>query len=382
MKKHFLEPNPDLIMPEKTNASRRRFLNQAALSVAAVSTPNILTAMNTSRAPKQRRLGVALVGLGNYSRGQLGPALQATEDCYLAGIVTGTPSKAEEWAKKYDIPERNIYDYDSFDTIEDNPEIDIVYVVLPNSMHAEYTIRAAQAGKHVICEKPMATSVEDCERMIDACKQAERMLSIGYRLRYEPFNQEMMRLGQEEVYGPLKHIEANFGFPIGDPTQWRLKKGLAGGGAMMDVGIYCIQGARYVTGLEPIAVTAQEYKTDPVKFAEVDETITWQMEFPGGITTSASTTYAFGIQRLWAYTRGSQFGLSPAYVYSGLRGETPDGAMEFPQVIHQAKHMDDFAQCIKESRPTRTPGEMGLQDMKIIEAIYKSIQKGKRVELG
>ena len=364
-------------MHQKPNTTRRDFLQRAGAGAVALSIPHILF----PKAKQQDRLGVALVGLGNYSKGQLAPALQETKHCYLAGLVTGTPSKGEEWSAKYNVPKKNVYNYENFDEIANNPDIDVVYVVLPNSMHAEFTIRAAQAGKHVICEKPMAISVAECQQMIEACKKADRRLSIGYRLHYEPHNQEMMRLGQQEVYGPLDYVESNFGFPIGDPTQWRLRKDLAGGGAMMDVGIYCIQGARYVTGKEPIAVMAQEFKTDPVKFAEVDETITWQMEFPDGIVSSSSTTYAFGIQRLHAYARGKQFGLAPAYVYSGLKGVTPEGPMNIPQTNHQALHMDDFSLCIKENRPTRTPGEMGMQDMRIIEAIYESIKKGKKVAL-
>ncbi|MEM9325040.1 MAG: Gfo/Idh/MocA family oxidoreductase [Bacteroidota bacterium] len=359
-------------MSIESSLSRRSFIQKASVGAAALSVPELIIPYR----PKQDRVGVALVGLGNYSRGQLAPALQETSHAYLAGLVTGTPAKAEEWGKKHNIPKKNIYSYDNFDDIADNPDIDVVYIVLPNSMHAEYTIRAAEAGKHVICEKPMANSVEECRQMIAACKKANRQLSIGYRLHYEPFNQEMMRLGQEEVYGPLTHIEANFGFPIGDPTQWRLRKDLAGGGAMMDVGVYCIQGARYTTGMEPLNVQAQEFKTDPVKFAEVDETITWQMEFPKGIICSSSTTYAFGVHRLWAYSKRQRFGISPAYGYDGKKGETPDGPMNFPQVREQANHMDDFAQCLKEDRPTRTPGEMGMQDLRIIEAIYESIRKG------
>lgn len=140
------------------------------------------------------KLGIALVGLGSYSAAELAPALQETQHCYLAGIVTGTPSKTDDWKKKYNIPDKNIYTYQSFDSIKDNPDIHIIYVVLPNSMHADYVVRAAKAGKHVICEKPMAVKVADCDRMIQACKDAGVMLSIGYRLHFEPYNKEMMRL--------------------------------------------------------------------------------------------------------------------------------------------------------------------------------------------
>src|SRR5579875_786765 len=198
---------------------------------------------------QQGKLGIALVGLGNYATNLLAPALQQTEYCYLAGIVTGTPSKIDAWKNKYNIPDKNIYNYQNFDTIKNNSDIDIVYVVLPNSMHAEYVIRAAQAAKHVICEKPMAITVNECEQMIAACKKADRQLSIGYRLHFEPYNLEMARLGTQKIYGSIKAMSAGFGFPIGDPNQWRLKKAMAGGGPLVDVGIYCIQGFCYTTGM-------------------------------------------------------------------------------------------------------------------------------------
>src|SRR5688572_24551368 len=150
---------------------------------------------------KVDKLGIALVGLGKYSEGQLAPALQQTAHCHLAGIVTSSQQKKEQWKMKYNLPDNACYTYENFDTIKDNPDIDIVYVVLPNAMHAEYVIRAAQAGKHVICEKPMAITVEDCDRMIEACRQAGKMLSVGYRLHFEPHHQEVMRLGQQRVFG-------------------------------------------------------------------------------------------------------------------------------------------------------------------------------------
>src|SRR5690606_36642431 len=134
-------------------------------------------------------------GLGKYSEGQLGPALLETTDCYLAGIVTGSPEKAAKWQKKYSIPDENVYSYDNFDSISENESIDIVYIVLPNSMHEEYVIRAARAGKHVICEKPLGLTPQECQNMIDACAAAGKQLSLGYRLHFDPYNQEMMRLG-------------------------------------------------------------------------------------------------------------------------------------------------------------------------------------------
>lgn len=328
-----------------------------------------------------KKLGVALVGLGSYATGQLGPALEETQRCYLAGIVTGTPAKAEAWKQKYGIPEENVYNYETFDRVADNPDIDIIYVVLPNSMHAEYVIRAAQAGKHVITEKPMATSMRDCERMIDACREAGVKLSVGYRLHFDPFHQEMMRLGQEEAFGPVTGVEGSFSFRYRDTDAWRFSKEMAGGGALLDVGIYTINGARYVIGEEPVALRAQAFNTRPDIFTEIYETILWQMEFPGGAVSTHSTSYSGGVNRLYMMSERGWAELDPSYHYGQRIGLTSEGRMDYPEVYEQVFQMDDFAQCIAENRESRVSGEEGLRDMKVIEAIYRSIDAGGRVDV-
>jgi predicted dehydrogenase len=335
------------------------------------------------RAPGDRAgLGIALVGLGSYATYQLAPALLETQHVHLAGIVTGTPEKASAWQEKHPQLKGHVYNYDDFDRIADDDAIDIVYVVLPNSMHAEFTIRAAQAGKHVICEKPMSVSTAEARAMIAACEAADKHLYIGYRLHYEPHNVEAMRIGQNGVYGVPTYVQTAFGFRIGDPTQWRLKKSLAGGGALMDVGIYAIQAARYVTGEEPIRVTAQEAKTDTAKFAEVDETITWQMTFPSGCVATCATSYATSMQRLYFAGNGGWVELRPAYGYSGIAGRTSAGPMEFPAVNQQARHMDAIGEAIAAGRNLHIDGYEGLRDMVVIEAIYKSIRTGAAVDVG
>jgi predicted dehydrogenase len=327
-----------------------------------------------------KKLGIALVGLGTYSKEQLAPALKETQHCYLAGIVTGTPEKVKEWKDKYAIRDENIYNYENFDAIKDNSNIDIVYIVLPNSMHAEFVIRAARAGKHVICEKPMAVTVEDCDRMIAACKEAGKMLSIGYRLHFEPYNQEMMRLGREKQFGSIIKIKAENG--MGSTEGWRLNKALAGGGPLMDLGIYCVQGARYTTGMEPIAVRAQ---FGPVKdketFRDVEESIDWQLEFPNGIIAECTTSYSKEMNLLRAEAEHGFFELSPSFEYEGIKGRTSEGTMDFPQVNQQAMQMDDFALAVKQNRPSPVPGEMGRQDVKILQAIYKAAETGNRIEI-
>ncbi len=331
---------------------------------------------------RKDKLGIALVGLGSYSTYQLAPALQKTKNCYLAGIVTGTPAKEKIWADRYNIPQKNIYNYQNFDNIASNPDIDIVYVVLPVSMHKEYSIRAAKAGKHVISEKPMAISSADCQEMIDACKLAGKKLSIGYRLHFEPYNMEMMRLGQQKIYGKLLQIDCANGFTYGgDPNAWRLKKAMAGGGGLMDMGVYAIQGARYTTGEEPLYVTAREEKTKPELFKEVDETIYFDLEFPSGCIAKGISSYNMNLNHLKVKAEKGEFELSQAYRYGGMEGKTPEGPMNFPQINQQAAQMDDFTNCIVQNKNTIVPGEMGKQDIKIVEAIYRSIASGKREKI-
>jgi predicted dehydrogenase len=369
------------------NKSRRKFLYN--LGLAGLGVPLLSAAgkfnpheqSDKSMNKKDGKLGVALVGLGNYATGQLAPALQQTEHCYLAGIVTGTASKAAAWKEKYNIPEKNIYSYDNYDSIKNNPDIDIIYVVLPNSMHAEYSIRAAKAGKHVTCEKPMALTVEDCDKMIAACKQAGKMLSIGYRLHFDPYHLEVARIGQQKVYGEVKKISAAFSF-IAKKGEWRLDKTRSGGGPLMDLGIYSLQAVCYTTGMEPIAVTAQTLPiTDKEKFVDIEETITFQMEMPNGCTTECRASYSENMNYLRIEAEKGFIDLQPAFNYTGTKARTSAGILQYQPLSQQAKQMDAFALAIKNNQPTIVPGEMGRRDMKIIAAIYEAMRTGKKVEV-
>ena len=202
---------------------------------------------------QKNKLGVALVGLGYYSTDLLAPALSQTKNCYLAGIVTGTPAKAEAWKQKYAIPDKNIYNYQNFDQIANNPDIDVVYVVLPPSMHMEYTVRAANAGKHVWCEKPMAISEKECAAMIDACNKNKRSLAIGYRLHHEPNTQEYRRIIGQKLLGNVKKLDCAAGYRDNRTDHWKQKREM-GGGVLYDMGVYSIQGARLGSGMEPIRI--------------------------------------------------------------------------------------------------------------------------------
>ena len=357
--------------------NRRNFLVQVSTAALAAGFSTIPFSMQARPANEQKKLGIALVGLGYYSKGLLMPALEQTRNVKLVGLVTGTPAKAKQYGEKYRLPKENIYNYQNFDEIARNPAIDVVYIVLPNSLHKEFVIRAAKAGKHVICEKPMALNAAECREMIAACKKANVSLSIGYRLHYEPYTQRIMKMAKENPYGSISIVQASAGFNMNKPSeQWKAKS-LLGGGAIMDMGAYPLQAARYSTGLEPIAVTAQMFNSDPKVFVGVDETTTFQLEFPNQIVANCLTTFAANVNYLTINVQKGEYGLRPFSGYNGLHGFLPDGkTFDFPVMNQQAAQMDEMCLSILEKRPSPTTGEEGLRDMIIIDAMRESVKKG------
>ena len=380
--------------------SRRSFVNKFGVGVGAsvimTTLPSFLAEPLENKIPYTgKKLNVALCGLGNYAS-MLAEGIQLSQYCILAGIVTGTPAKAEEWKSKYNIPEKNIYNYQNFDEIINNNDIDMVYVVLPNGLHKEFVIRAAKAKKHVITEKPMAITVKDCEEMIKACNENNVQLAIGYRLHYEPTHLEIKRLGQKKVFGQIRFIEASLGYKIHDPldtkstvnlndrNEWRLNKKLSGGGPLMDLGVYCIQASRYILGEEPIAVTAQFGNVyNKQIFSETEESISWQMEFPSGAISNCNTSVNYNVDRLYASADEGSFELSPALSYGPFEGKSSNGPLKFPVINQQQTQMDEIAKVLLENKklPNHITGEEGLKDIKVINAIYKAAETGKKVSL-
>jgi predicted dehydrogenase len=361
--------------------SRRHFLAASAAAAAGAT-------LAQAAVGEVKPVGFALVGIGNLSMGQLLPAFAKCKLAKPVALVSGHPDKARAQAEKYGIDAKNIYNYENFDSIVDNPAVDVVYVVLPNSMHPEYTIRAAKAGKHVLCEKPMANSVAECQAMIDACQAAQRKLMIGYRLRYEPMTQKAIALAQSsDAVGEIQHITAEAGFNIGEPDQWRLKKDMAGGGPLMDMGVYAINAARYLSGKEPVEVVATSFASpnDP-RFAEVEETMALEMRFAEGFIASCLTSYSFACNRFRVY--GTQGGLEaePMQGYGGNRlwqiSRRDRREVEYEPVNHFAAEMDHFSECVRTGAEPLTPGEDGLADMKVVEAAYESARTGRAVKLG
>jgi predicted dehydrogenase len=361
--------------------SRRDFLQTLSAPLAAIP---FLAFSERNKANEGPVLRVAIMGLGSYGT-RVAEAMKSSKKAKLVGVISGTPSKIKNWQAKYQIPEKNCYNYQDFDKIRDNPDIDAVYVITPNALHRDQVIRVAKAGKHVICEKPMSVNAADAQQMVDACKKEKVKLLIGYRMHFEPKTLEIIRMRNAGEFGKILFFQGLSGFQIGDPTQWRLNKELSGGGAMMDIGIYSVNGSRYMVGEEPIWVTAQEVKTNKEKFREgIDETITFQLGFPGGAVASCLSTYIMNnLDRFFLNGEKGYAEMQPSTGYGPILGHTHKGELTYPHVAHQAFQMDEMAAIILEGKQPIVPvdGEEGVKDMKIIDAIYKAIQTGGKEKL-
>jgi len=375
----------------KKEITRRGFMTKVGGGLVAANLAGVLLKDAAAEVrvpdPPGKKVGYAIVGLGQLAIWNILPAISKCEKAKVVALVSGHPDKANKIAQRYGVNPKNIYNYENYDTIKDNPEVDVIYVVLPNSMHAEYTIRGFKAGKHVFCEKPMATSVADCEAMIAAGKKAGKKLMIGYRCRYEPYNLAMIEMARSQKLGPIKIIQTDAGFNIGDPTQWRLKKAMAGGGSLMDIGIYALQACRYLSGEEPTEVNAMEYTTpnDP-RFTEVEESINFQLRFPSGILANATSSYGCEYRSHFrVLTTKGYFELDPAMSYNALRMRVYDGhELSEPNISardHFLSELEHFSECVMENKDPLTPGEEGLRDMKILMAIYEAAKTGKTIKL-
>jgi len=344
----------------------------------------------TPMAPDQR-VGYALVGLGHLTLEELLPAFGECKKSRVVALVSGNPDKMRKVARQYGIKETSLYSYDTYDQLKNNPEVQVIYIVLPNGMHAEYTIRGAQAGKHILCEKPMANTPQECQAMIDACQKANRKLMVAYRIQYEPNNRLIREMIQSKRFGQTKFVEAFNVQNSANPDHWRHKKALAGGGALPDIGLYCLNTVRYLLGEEPTEVFAYQYSTPgDARFREVEEMVSWQMRFPSGIVANCGTHYGVHETRRYrVMAERGWMGLDPAFAYNGLQPEVSyaEGKIEHKEQPKQAEknqfaaEMDHFSDCILNDKQPFTPGEEGLQDHKIMAAIYQSARDGRPVKL-
>jgi predicted dehydrogenase len=352
--------------------TRREFAKLGSLGLAARFASDLIAETPNSK------IGYAVIGLGRIA-GHFMPGTRDTTNSQITGLVSGHRDKADRIAAQYGVPQTSIYNYENFDEIVRNPNVQAVYVALPNSMHAEYTIRAAKAGKHVLCEKPMATSVADCESMIAACKAANVKLMIAYRCHYEPTNLKAIKLIRDGDLGQVQAIVSPFGFNIA-PGEWRLNKKMAGGGPLFDVGIYSLNACRYLTGEEPEHISAYASTIDhDGRFDQVEENVDWTMRFPSGIVASCSTTYGANMEGFFrVYGSKGWLEVENAFVYEGLHlradfsGTKLDELNPARDPSHFTAEAEHFSHCIQNNLVPQSPGEEGLRDMRYITEIYRS----------
>ncbi len=336
-------------------------------------------------------MGVLLLGLGGFSSSSIAPELASSQNVYFAGVVTGDPTgKGRRYAAQYKFPEKNIYTYDQIPQLADNSDVDVVHVVTPNGLHAAHTIAALQAGKHVMCEKPMAINSVECQAMIDAARKADRYLGIDYRLHFEPHHVEMTRLAREKVYGAVTTLSTDFSWRRGNGKPWLLDKKLSGGGAMFDTGVYSIQAGCYITGGSPVAVTAFASTTDPVYPAGIEETMKVVLEYAGGVVHQGQASEGGGKEEFVVHAEHGTFACTGKSFSQSARGKPtpkqlvlPDGTIaKLPDTLQLAVLHDRFAEAIRGKKAFACPGEMGLRDLRILEAIYESVLQGsKRVSI-
>ncbi len=358
--------------------NRRSFIKKSGLFLSA----SILPFASQYSIFPPKKLGVALVGLGYYSTDLLAPALQLTDYCELSGIVTGSPEKVPGWQRKYGIKDSNVYNYENMDEIAKNNDIDVIYIVVPTGLHAKYAIKAANTGKHVWCEKPMARTAKECQQIIDACNKNKVKLSIGYRMQHEKNTQKIMEWAKTKPYGDIQNVISEAGYNGGTINPWKLKKEM-GGGAIYDMGVYSINAARYSTGLEPVAVSATQSTQRPEIFDEVDETTSFKMEFPDGIIVNGKTSFGENLNNLEVNCKNGWYYLRPMQAYSGVRGKTSDDKILSPMGKNQqAVQMDDDALAIINNKNVMVRGQEGMKDIAIVEKINESAANGgKRLML-
>lgn len=411
------EAQPDAADAPSARLPRRGFLQAAGAGIAAslasgaalaagrpaeasdrvsftpIADPNteVKQSMPDPDAPPERRIGYAIVGLGRLAVGQILPALSQCKYSRVTALVSGDREKALKLAHQYGVKPASVYDYQSYDQLANNPEVQVIYIVLPNSMHAEYTVRGARAGKHILCEKPMATSVADCERMIAACGQAGVKLMIAYRSQYEPMDRAIVQMVREHKLGELREFIAGNSQNEADPQHWRHVRRLAGGGALPDIGLYCLNAARFISGEEPSEVIATTSTVpNDARFREVESGVHFILRFPSGLSATCMSSYASHDSRFLRLQGAKGWvEMDPAFAYSGLtlrhaqvdNGRETVSEISFAPANQFALEIDHMSQCVARNQTPHTPGEEGLQDQHIMEAIYESARTGRAVKL-
>jgi predicted dehydrogenase len=334
-----------------------------------------------------KSVGYAVVGLGSISEISVLPAFGNCTKSRLVALVSHDHKRADQLGAKFGVA--NCYSYANYDQCLTNPEVEAVFIASVNSQHAEQTIRAAAAGKHVLCEKPMATSVEDCRSMVEACKANRVLLMIAYRKYFEPGSVALKQLASSGRLGRLKHMFSTYTEVVdpGKAQAWQLNPRLAGGGSLMDLGIYCVNTMRWVAGSTPLEASAHAWTEDPKRFSEVEDNIAFRLTHPDGLVCHGSSSFsAVAASFIQVHGEKGWAALNPAYAFEEERrlfGKIQGQWFEqtFKVIDEFALELDGFADCIRRSHDPEPDGTEGLLDIATIQAIYRSARENRIVPI-
>ena len=347
---------------------------------------NILLSDNIKNITKSPKVKVAILGLGDYARNWIAPAITQSKYAEITSIITGSPHKISKWKKKYQIKDENIYNYENLDHIIKNNSIDCIYIVTPTGTHADFTIRSLKAKKHVICEKPMASTVAECDQMIAVAKSVKKSLQIGYRLYWDPFNVYLMQAMGTKKFGKLVGMQGNFSYNQGSfrnkgKNDWRMNPKLNPGGALFDIGVYVVQSAFYSSLMHPISVNAKHNTDRPNIFRDIPEHWEWELSWPNQVKTQHYASYGKQANYIRLQTEKGNLEIEPAYSYEGLKGISPEGPMKFKSIFQQRQQIDGQCLAILNRRANITPGEMGRRDVLLLNQIMKAADTKTPVDL-
>lgn len=373
--------------------TRRQVLTYGAAAAALAATSGKAAAQRAEGQPlignpqlpdvPGERMRWAIVGLGSFAVGQVIPGFADARHSRMTAFVSGNAAKARDLGARYEVD--RFYGYDNFDRIADDDQIDCVYIVLPVGLHAEYTIRALKAGKHVLCEKPMASSAAEAQAMVDAARAANRQLGAAYRVHFEPNNVHALERITNGDLGVMRYISADHGFsanPDFPPHKWRLEKELGGGGSMWDIGVYGVNTSLMMLPGDRVVSVSAAYATpagDP-RFTEVEGAIDYRFRMASGINVQGSSSYCWNpyVSRQRYFGSKASIEMQPATTYGDNQiliegGEHPPRTYRAGDPMQQfAAQVDGFSLAARANTPHRTPGEMGLRDLKLMEACYAS----------
>lgn len=328
----------------------------------------------------QKKVGWAVLGLGFYAQNRIMPNFAHCSSSALKAVISGSPEKAKRLAGQYGLPDSKVYSYDALEKIKDDPDIDVVYVITPPGTHHEFTLRALKSGKHVVCEKPMASNAKECEDMVKEAAKQKRRLGIGYRCHFEPYNLEAVRLCREGALGDIRTIRSEHGFVLGGGGSWHSKRALGGHGAISEIGIYSIQALIYLAGADPIEIFGSRDKLDWPHLKEVEDVNHFHFTFPKGIQGFGATAYTWKANNLGVLGTKGKIIADTATEYFDNTFHVNGQPLKLDPGNQWAAQMDHFSECVLDpSKALKTPGEMGWRDIRIIETILRSADEGRPI---